>query len=96
MSTPDPESMGLLGKVMAAAAAVVVPVWGARTWIENRFSKKADKESTEKATGKCLEHIEQLYQNAEEDRKQTRDLHDKAMERIQHNQTQLIDILSRR
>jgi hypothetical protein len=43
MSTPDPESMGLLGKVLAAATAVVVPVWGARTWIENRFSRKMDK-----------------------------------------------------
>lgn len=43
MSSPDPDSMGLLGKVLAAATAVVVPIWGARTWIEKRFEKKMDK-----------------------------------------------------
>jgi hypothetical protein len=44
MAAPDPESYGLLGKVLAAATAVVVPIWGARTWLENRFGKKMDKD----------------------------------------------------
>ena len=44
MSAPDPESYGLLGKVLAAATALVVPIWGARTWLENRFSKKMDRD----------------------------------------------------
>ena len=40
---PDPESMSLLAKVLAAATAVIVPIWGVRTWLEKRFDKKADK-----------------------------------------------------
>lgn len=43
MSTPDPESVGLLAKVIAAGVAVVAPIWGARTWLDKRFEKKADK-----------------------------------------------------
>lgn len=88
--------MGLLGKFIAAATAVVAPIWGARTWLENRFAKKADRADTEKTTNKCLEHIEKLYQNAEEDRKLTRDLHDVAMKEVRENQTQLIHILAKR
>lgn len=92
MAAPDPEGMSLLSKVIAAGTAVIVPIWGARTWLEKRFETKADKGDVEKS----LKHIEKLYENAEEDRKLTRDLHDKAMERIQINQTQLIDILARK
>jgi hypothetical protein len=44
MASPDPESYSLLGKVIAAATAIVVPIWGARTWLENRFGKKLDKD----------------------------------------------------
>ena len=42
MSSPDPESMSLLTKVLAAGTAVVAPVWIARSWLEKRFSKKLD------------------------------------------------------
>lgn len=45
MAAPDPEGVGLLAKVIAAGAAVVVPIWGARTWLEKKFEKKADKHS---------------------------------------------------
>lgn len=39
MSAPDPEGMTLLAKVLGAAAAVAVPVWGfLKLW-----DKKADK-----------------------------------------------------
>jgi hypothetical protein len=51
MAAPDPESLGLLGKVIAAGAAVVVPIWGARTWFERRMARKADKEAVEKIEG---------------------------------------------
>lgn len=44
MAAPDPEGYGLLAKVIAAGAAVVVPIWGVRTWIENRFAKKVEKD----------------------------------------------------
>lgn len=95
MAAPDPESFGLLEKIITAATAIGLPIWGARTWLDKRFAKKADKEETDKESANCLRHIEHLYENAEADRKLTRDLHDKAMERIQENQTQLIGILGR-
>lgn len=43
MDAPDPESFSLLAKVVAAGVAFIAPVWGARTWLEKRFDKKADK-----------------------------------------------------
>jgi hypothetical protein len=45
MDAPDPEGMSLLAKVVAAAVAFVVPVWGARSWLEKRFALKVDKHS---------------------------------------------------
>ena len=96
MQTPDPDGMTLLGKALGAlavvGAAVVAPLWKGRTWVEKRLATKADKEATDRA----LEHIERLYQNAEVDRRQTRDLHDKAMEAVREGQRQIIDILTRR
>lgn len=96
MSAPDPESMSLTAKVLAGLAIVVPPIWGARSWIDKRLSKKADKEDVEKETANCLRHIEKLYENAEKDRAQTRDLHDKAMEAVRDGQQQIIQILTRR
>lgn len=96
MAAPDPESFGLLEKVFAGLAAVGVPIWGARTWLERRFARKADKEQCEKDNANCLRHIEKLYENAEEDRKLTRDLHDKAMQGIADGQRTIIEMLSRR
>ena len=95
MSSPDPESFGLLEKLVAAATAIGVPIWGARTWLEKRFAKKADKEQVTSESTNCLRHIERLYENAEEDRKQTRDLHDRAMEAIRINQSELIRVIGR-
>jgi hypothetical protein len=95
MAAPDSESVVLLAQIVGAAAAVGGPIWAVHAYLEKRFSKKADKESCSQENANCLRHIEKLYENAEEDRKLTRDLHDKAMERIQHNQTQLVDILGR-
>ena len=67
-------------------------MWGFFKYIDGRFEKKADRSDTDK----CLKHIEDLYRNAESDRRQTRDLHDKAMERVSDGQRQIIDMLSRR
>lgn len=90
MSAPDPDSFSFVEKVIAAGASVAMSVWGARTWLESKFSKKADKADIEK----CLNHCERLYQNAEADRKLTRDLHDKAMEKISENQRTIIGVLT--
>lgn len=61
-------------------------------YIDAKIGKKADKEEMTRALG----HIEKLYENAEADRRLTRDLHDKAMERIQENQMQIVEIVSRK
>lgn len=96
MTPPDPDETGLLATLIGAAVAIVTPFMFVRSWIERRLSTKADKTSTEEGTKKCLEHIEKLYENAERDRAQTRDLHDKAMEGIREGQRQIIEILTRR
>jgi hypothetical protein len=88
MSAPAPDDFSLLAKVLGAAVAIVTPIWGfLKLW-----TGKADKSDTDK----CLKHIEKLYENAEADRKLTRDLHDKAMESVSAGQRQIIEILTRR
>lgn len=44
MAAPDPDSYSLVEKIFGAVALVAVPVWGIRTWLESKFSKKMDKE----------------------------------------------------
>lgn len=88
MSAPDPEGMSVAAKVIGALSAVGAPI----VWIYTQLGKKADKAETEK----CLKHIEQLYKNAEDDRKLTRDLHDEAMKAVHDGQRTIIDILTRR
>lgn len=70
MSTPGPEEMSLLAKVIAAATAVVVPVWGARTWLDNRFSKKVEKDDFKT-------FMERFDQHARDDRETQAKLFDK-------------------
>ena len=41
----DPDSLSWVAKVAGGLAAVVVPVLGARSWVDRRFEKKADKEA---------------------------------------------------
>ena len=57
MSAPDPEGMSLLGKIVAAATAVVVPVWGARTWLDSRFAEKADRKAVKEAFEKIEDEL---------------------------------------
>jgi hypothetical protein len=49
VAAPDPEGFSVLAKVTAAAVAIIGPVWGARTWLDKRFEKKADKDDLEEA-----------------------------------------------
>lgn len=48
MAAPDPEGIGLLAKVIGAAAAIGVPIGGAYKWLDSRLDKKADKSEVEK------------------------------------------------
>ena len=57
MSSPDPETFALLSKIVAAAAAVVVPVWISRSWLEKKFSDKMDKEDFTKFYKRFDQHV---------------------------------------
>lgn len=84
MSSPDPESFGLLGKVMAALAAVGVPIWGARTWLENRFGKKLDKSDFK-------EFCERFDQRFDEHCKHDREVQAKLFDKVDEVKTLLIE-----
>lgn len=70
MSAPDPEGMGLLSKVLAAGTAVVAPIWIARTWLENKFSKKL-------GTDEFGEFMKRFDQHCRDDRETQAKLFDK-------------------
>ena len=94
MSVPEPDLI-LLAQVIGAAVVVIGPLWAAGTWFEHRLAKKADKIEWEKMNAKHFEHIEKLYENAEADRKLTRDLHDSAMRAINESQQTIIAAITR-
>ena len=57
MSSPDPESYSLLAKVLGAATAVVVPVWGARSWLEKRLGQKVSKDDFKEFCTRFDQHV---------------------------------------
>ena len=88
----DPSSLSFFGAIGAGLAVIVSPI----LWIHRKLGEKANKEDTDRDTANCLRHIEKLYANAEADRALTRSLHERAMERVQENQTTIIGILAGR
>jgi hypothetical protein len=85
MPTPDPESLGLLSKVVGAATAVLVPVWG----FVKLYDKKADKASVkadfqevrdELATQRG--HIAKVFDQIRENEQRAQDRHERLMERL--------------
>lgn len=70
MSTPDPEGMTLLAKVMGAAVAVGAPIVAGYKWIGGQLDKKADKSEVDrhrdyfvKVFDKIEEHAKSSQQN---------------------------------
>lgn len=43
MATPDPESAGLVAKVVGGLVAIAAPIFGVWAYLEKRLDKKADK-----------------------------------------------------
>ena len=89
MSAPDPDSVSLATKVIASLAAVVAPVWGARTWLDRRFEKKADKAATVeqfKAVSDNLElhrgYFAKVFDQMRENEQRAQDRHERVMERL--------------
>lgn len=97
MST-TPEEIGFWSKLAAGAAAVatglVAVVWGTvghRLDTHYRKIEALEKEKADKGeTARCIDHIEKLYLAAEDDRKFTRDLHDKAMDEIRKTHGEIL------
>lgn len=71
MATPEVDP-GWLAQIGQWAAAVAAAAWSVWKYVDSKLNK-------------TNEHIEKLYENAEQDRRFTRDLHDKAMEAIAMN-----------
>lgn len=86
MDTPDPEGMSLLAKVVAAFVALVAPVWGARTWLEKRFDKKAEKldvadsfQSVQNELGIHRGYFKDVFNQLREDRTAAEERHRELM-----------------
>ena len=89
MAAPDPEGFSLLTKVTAAAAAVIGPIWGARTWLDRKFDKKANKDEVEKQytvlAGELTVqrgHIAKVFDQIRENEQRAQDRHERLMEKI--------------
>lgn len=90
------EAKAILSYGWTIVCALVGVVWSMLTGrikaIEARLESKADADDVQKALG----HIEKLYANAERDRALTRDLHDKALEKIDSKTQQILDAIRAR
>ncbi len=87
---PFDSDVGFWKWLSGGIGGAVTGGFGYHKYMEGKISKKADKEDV----ANCLRHIESLYANAEKDRAFTRDLFDRAVERIQENQTEIIKVVS--
>lgn len=76
MSAPDPEGMSLLAKVLAAAAAVVAPIWGAYSWLDGKLAKKADKVEVDRHRDYFVKVFEKLEEHAKRDEDNFNELKD--------------------
>jgi hypothetical protein len=89
MATPDPEELSLLAKVIAAGVAVIAPAWGAWTWLDKRFEKKADKHQVNNALQKIENemtiqrgNVGKLFDQIRDSDQRAQDRHERLMEKI--------------
>ena len=85
MAAPDPESFGLLGKVIGAFAVVAAPVG----WLWTKLDKKADKHavanSFQKVENEMAVHrgyFKDVFNQMRENEQRAQDRHERLMERI--------------
>lgn len=76
MSSPDPEGFSLLQTVMAAAAAVLTPVFGVYKWVESRLEKKADKSEVDRHRDYFVKVFEKFEEHQRSDEKHFSELKD--------------------
>jgi hypothetical protein len=77
-----PENFGLVEKIIASTVAVVVPIWGARSWLERRFSKKADKEAVAEEFQEVHLNIGKVFDQIRQNEQRAQDRHERLMELI--------------
>ena len=89
---PDPEGFSLLAKFIGAATAVIVPVWGARTWLEKRLSTKAERAEYERQRDHIASLYEKLDQHARADEAHFTDM----MQTMHANHAELLREMGRK
>lgn len=82
----------MLAKVMAAAAAVIAPIWGVHRWIDGRLEKKADKSEFDRQR----DHIGSLFNKLEEHARRSDDRFDKVTTLINDLHRETMDKLDRK
>lgn len=89
MGAPDPESMSTFAKVMAAGAAIFTPVAALWTYVDRRFSKKADKEHVDSEFAKVHRELEtgrqtmaKIFDQNRENEQRAQDRHERLMEKL--------------
>ena len=92
MSTPDPDSISWLAKLGGMMVAVVTPVLGARTWVDRRLDRKADKLDVAESFREVREdldnhgkYIAKMFDQMRENEQRAQDRHERVMERLNKN-----------
>jgi hypothetical protein len=88
MAAPDPDSLGLLEKLLGGLAlvgtAVVAPIWAARNWLDKRFATKHALRdamlplATEQAIQR--QHIAKVFDQIRENEQRAQDRHERVLE----------------
>lgn len=85
MSTPDPEGMSMLAKVVTAGAVVATPLWG----LFKLWNKKADKHTVANQIQKVENEValhrgyfKDVFNQMRENEQRAQDRHERLMERI--------------
>jgi len=99
MSAPDPESFGLLAKVIAAGTAVMAPIG----WLYTKLDKKADKHAVNNSIHEVkLEQTHQrdiqakLFDKLEEHAKADSDNFQRMFTKMSDNHAELLRELNRK
>lgn len=94
MSAEDPN----LWTKIASGAAGLASLLAGVIWTDNKnrvqkceesLAKKADDDDVKE----CRRHIEQLYKNAEGDRKLVRDLHDGMVQQLRESESRIMEAI---
>lgn len=99
MSAPDPESFGLLAKVITAGGVVATPI----VWLWTKLDKKADKHTVnnqlqEVKNEAALQrgHIAKLFDKLEEHARRDEETHREMLKTMSDNHAELLREMGRK